>query len=261
MVRDLRDQNQPQKTEARLGRLIDYSWEEIYVFAGDSLQFLQVNQGALDNLGYSHKEICQMKVTDIKPLISEQEFRNMTTPLFDGSQNRLIFETLHQRKDGSLYPIEVRLQLSHSEVPAVFLANAQDITERKKASQKLHFMANFDALTGLPNRSLFFDRLKMAMEYSQRNNTLTALIYLDVDEFKSINDTFGHDVGDSLLKQISERFSRITRKSDTIARLGGDEFTMIVTNLNNVASADAFAKKIENYSYFHRSIRIRRPRR
>ncbi len=244
VVRDLREHKRLQQSEARFGRLIDHSWEEIYIFDSETLKFLQVNQGALNNLGYSRKEIQQLTVTDIKPEISEADFHKLTKPLFDGSRSRIIFETIHQRRDGSVYPVEIRLQLSHSEVPPVFLANVQDITERKKAENHLQFLANYDSLTGLPNRSLFLDRLSMAMENSKRTNTLTALIYLDMDEFKAINDTLGHLAGDELLRQVAKRLQACARKSDTVARLGGDEFTMIVSNLNNAAGIEKVVHKI-----------------
>jgi diguanylate cyclase (GGDEF)-like protein/PAS domain S-box-containing protein len=246
VVRDLREHKRLQQSEARFGRLIDHSWEEIYIFDSESLRFLQVNQGALNNLGYSTKEIQQLTVTEIKPEISEADFLKLTKPLFDGSRSRIIFETMHQRRDGSVYPVEIRLQLSHSEVPPVFLANVQDITERKKAESHLQFLANYDSLTGLPNRSLFLDRLSMAMENSKRTSTLTALIYLDMDEFKTINDTMGHLAGDELLRQVAKRLQSCARKSDTVARLGGDEFTMIVSNLRNTAGIEKVVHKIIN---------------
>ncbi|WP_455210397.1 sensor domain-containing protein [Kaarinaea lacus] len=244
VARDLREHKRLQQSEARFGRLIDHSWEEIYIFDSESLKFIQVNQGALNNLGYSSKEIRQLTVTDIKPEISVDDFCKLTKPLLDGSRSRIIFETIHQRRDGSVYPVEIRLQLSHSEVPPVFLANVQDITERKKAESHLQFLANYDSLTGLPNRSLFLDRLNMAMENSKRTHTLTALLYLDMDEFKSINDTLGHLAGDELLRQVAKRLQACARKSDTVARLGGDEFTMIVSNLSNTSGIEKVVHKI-----------------
>ncbi len=244
VVRDLRDHKRLQKEESRFGRLVDHSWDEIYVFEVDSLLLLQANQGARDNLGFSIREVQELKITDIAPQTSEEKFRALTAPLFDGSQSRLIYETTHQRKNGTTYPVEVRLQLSHSEVPPVFLANVQNITQRKKIERRLTFLASYDSLTGLPNRSLFIDRLEMALETSKRTETLVAVIFLDLDGFKSINDTMGHDAGDDLIKQVGQRLKASVRKSDTVARLGGDEFTVIITNIRHVDGVETVAKKI-----------------
>lgn len=261
VARDVRKHKQLQTNESRFGRLINHAWDEIYVFDSQSLKFIQVNQGALNNLSYSQKEMRQLHVYDIKPEINETEFRTLTKSLFDGSQSQIIFETMHQRKDGSCYPVEIRLQLSHSEVPPVFLANVQDITERKKNENRLQFLANYDSLTGLPNRSLFLDRLNMSMENSRRNDTLTALIFLDLDGFKAVNDTQGHITGDELLKKVAERLAHCSRKSDTIARLGGDEFCIIASNLKDVSGAETIAHKVihsirKPFFINHQEIRI-----
>lgn len=244
VVRDLRNHMRLKKEESRFGRLVDHSWDEIYVFEVDSLLLLQANQGARDNLGYTIKEIQELKITDIAPQTNEKAFHELTRPLFDGSKSRLIYETSHRRKNGSTYPVEVRLQLSHSEVPPVYLANVQDITQRKKTEQRLTFLASYDSLTGLPNRSLFIDRLDMALETSKRTDTLVAVIFLDLDGFKAINDTMGHDAGDKLIKQVGQRLKASVRKSDTVARLGGDEFTIIVTNVRHVAGVETVVRKI-----------------
>ena len=244
VVRDLREHKCLEQAESRLGRLMDHSWDEIYVFESESLKFLQANQGALDNLGYSKKELLKLKVTDIKPDLIEEDFRNLAKPLFNGTESRIIFETFHRRKDGTTYPVEIRLQLSYSEVPPIFLANVQDITNRKKIEQRLKFLANYDSLTGLPNRSLFMDRLNMALENSKRTDTLTAVIFLDLDGFKSINDTLGHDAGDHLIKEVGKRLKASVRKSDTVARLGGDEFTVILSNIKLIEGVETVAEKI-----------------
>ncbi|HKJ07536.1 MAG TPA: EAL domain-containing protein, partial [Gammaproteobacteria bacterium] len=244
VVRDLRERKQLEQAESRFGRLMDHSWDEIYVFDEASLGLLQANQGALSNLGYSSAELLELKMTQIWPRFTDDRFRKLVAPLLEGRRNRLIFESVHCRKDGSNYPVEVRLQLSHSEVPPVFLANVQDITERKKTERRLTHLATHDPLTGLPNRARFLDRLEMALANAKRNETLAAVIFLDLDGFKSINDTMGHSVGDRLIQEVGRRLRNTVRQSDTVARLGGDEFTVIGTNLRSVGSVEQLAAKI-----------------
>lgn len=232
--------------ESRIGRLLEYSFDEIYIFDSVNLRLSQTNSGALDNLGYSKKEITQLTITDILPDLSVNAFRGLTEPLIDGKKQQIIFEATLKRKDGTTYPVEIRLLLSHSEVPPVFLANVQDISERKRTEQHLTFLANYDSLTGLPNRSMFLDRLNMSAENSKRTETLTAVIFLDLDGFKFINDTLGHDTGDKLIIEVGKRLTSCVRKSDTVARLGGDEFTVILTNIKHIDSINVLAEKIIN---------------
>lgn len=244
VARDLREIKKLQKSEAIFGRLMDHSWDEIYLFGSEDLKFLQVNKGARDNLGYTKNEFEHFPITNIATDLPEKDFRELAKPLFDGSKSQVIIETRFLRKDSTSYPVEIRLQLSHSEVPPVFLAIAQDITERKKIEKKLKYLANYDALTGLPNRTLFMDRLQMSMAQSNRNDGLCGLLFLDLDGFKAVNDTLGHNTGDELLKIIGRRISEAVRRTDTVARLGGDEFTVIATNCKNVAGVEKVAEKL-----------------
>lgn len=119
----------------RWGRILENSFDEIYLFAADNLHFLQVSRGALQNLGYTMQEMQQLTPIDIKPGINATEFAALLEPLRDGRQERVVFETFHQRKDGSYYPVEVRLQFAAEESPPVFLAIILDITERQQAEQ------------------------------------------------------------------------------------------------------------------------------
>lgn len=116
--------------------------------------------------------------------------------------------------------------------------------ERKRHEQKLSYMANYDSLTGLVNRTLFRERLDRALIRADRNNMLVALLLVDLDRFKTINDSLGHDAGDELLIQVARRFEQCTREEDTVARLGGDEFTIIMENVNNLDDAVTIADKI-----------------
>lgn len=120
----------------------------------------------------------------------------------------------------------------------------RDITERRIAAQKLERMALFDSLTDLPNRALFFDRLQQALATARRNSTFFALLFLDLDGFKKVNDTLGHDAGDRLLKETAQRLRSCLRQSDTVARMGGDEFTVILTKIERSDDAAIVADKV-----------------
>jgi len=121
---------------------------------------------------------------------------------------------------------------------------ATDITERKQAEKRLVQLANYDSLTGLPNRTLFRDRLTHAVAQANRKNRLVALLFLDLDRFKMINDSLGHHAGDKLLQAVSERLLANAREEDTVARLGGDEFTVILEDITNTEDATIVARKI-----------------
>jgi diguanylate cyclase (GGDEF)-like protein/PAS domain S-box-containing protein len=118
----------------------------------------------------------------------------------------------------------------------------QDITSRKEAEEKINELAFFDQLTGLPNRGLLFDRLKQAMTIGERSGNYGALLFIDLDNFKTLNDTLGHDRGDLLLKLVAERLNSYFRAGDTVARLGGDEFVLMVPSLNTDIVSDAAAQ-------------------
>jgi len=112
-----------------------------------------------------------------------------------------------------------------------FIAIKEDITERKMLQEKLDHMAHHDELTGLPNRALFFDRLGQALAYAKRSNAGFAMMFVDLDGFKNINDTYGHDSGDALLQETARRLSGCVRDSDTVARMGGDEFAVMLLDV------------------------------
>lgn len=127
---------------------------------------------------------------------------------------------------------------------AEFHGIVRDVTNLKKAQEMIKYMAFHDPLTGLPNRALFNDRLNMCIARAKRGGKRVAVLMLDIDRFKSVNDVFGHDAGDKLLKAVAERLNDALRKSDTIARMGGDEFIIIVPEMTKVSDATVVAEKI-----------------
>jgi len=155
-------------------------------------------------------------------------------------------ELTNRRKDGTLYVEEMTItpvkssdgQITH------FIAIKQDISERALAKQRLQYMATHDILTGLPNRALFYEKLKHALANAKRKKGRLGVMYLDMDGFKATNDAYGHQVGDKLLKAIAKRLNGSIRESDTICRMGGDEFTVCLENLANAADAEIVAQKL-----------------
>ncbi len=241
---DITERKQTEDRAARFGRILERLSNEIYVFDAATLIFSQANQGAQKNLGYTLDELRSLTPVDIKPLFTLEQYRELIEPLRRGDEEMLSFETVHKRKDGSLYPIEVRLQFSSVETPPVFVAVISDITERKQVQERLNYLAFYDTLTGLPNRQLLLDRIRQAMLESERHERLVAIMFLDLDRFKLVNDTLGHEAGDLLLKSVAGRLSGCVRPGDTVARLGGDEFTVVLANVAHVDDAVRVAQKV-----------------
>jgi len=134
-----------------------------------------------------------------------------------------------------------------------------DITEKKIVESKIFKMAYYDSLTNLPNRKLFFDRLEMTFAHSKRNNTMFALLFIDLDNFKKINDFLGHSKGDELLKETANRIKKAVRDTDTVSRFGGDEFTIIMDSIKNYDDASILADRIlksVHYKYNHNNEEI-----
>jgi diguanylate cyclase (GGDEF)-like protein/PAS domain S-box-containing protein len=153
-------------------------------------------------------------------------------------------ETMGKRKNGSLFPLEFVVSSMQIGSRHLFIATLRDISERKAHTDALEYQALHDALTGLPNRSLFGDRLRQALLAARRNQKMFGVLLLDLDRFKDINDALGHDRGDSLLQEVTARLRGVLRATDTIARLGGDEFAVLTTDAKHPDDVVSTAKKI-----------------
>lgn len=148
-------------------------------------------------------------------------------------------EIWNRRKDGSIYPSWLAISVLRDQrgLPCNFVAIASDITQRKAAEERIRQLAEFDALTGLPNRRLLQDRLLTAIGQAKRQQQPLALIFLDLDRFKNVNDSLGHPVGDALLVEVAERLKSVLREQDTVCRLGGDEFVLLCPNTDAAGAA------------------------
>jgi len=171
------------------------------------------------------------------PLEQEANIRSGLAVIIHGKATSYGVLSAHSDRVRSFAPGEVNFVQSVANVLAAAI-------ERREAEQQLAQLAQFDSLTGLPNRTLFRDRLTQAVARAQRDERLTALLFLDLDHFKEINDTLGHETGDRVLKSVSERLRGCLRQHDTIARPGGDEFTVILEELTSSAQIERVADKI-----------------
>ena len=156
----------------------------------------------------------------------------------------LRMESTNVRKDGSTMPVEVIARMVEIGGETCAVAVLRDMTERREAEAKIRHMAYHDNLTGLPNRKLFHDRLVEALADCRNSGLLLTLLFVDLDDFKPINDTYGHVVGDKLLAAVAGRLSDCVRDGDTIARYGGDEFVVLLRDVRAEADAEGIAEKL-----------------
>jgi diguanylate cyclase len=166
-----------------------------------------------------------------------------------------LHETLAQRAEGEAFPVEITVSESRLKGAAQMIAFIRDITERKATQDRMALLANYDSLTGLPNRVLFRDRLREGMKRAKRTGRVMGLMFLDLDRFKVVNDSLGHEVGDRLLQHVSQTLTRCLRTVDsvtrnveddtvTVSRLGGDEFTIIIEDIGGADDAAMIARRI-----------------
>lgn len=174
------------------------------------------------------------------------------TVITDELKRRLMEKSLAMRAQAYQAQIKAKLltqmimQIENSKKSLQSLNSslAIEIATRKQAEEKIQHMASHDDLTGLPNRALFKDRLATAQTLALRNKEKLGILFIDLDGFKAVNDTFGHQAGDLLLQEISKRLQASVRQSDTVARMGGDEFIILINQINCDGDAEIVAKKI-----------------
>jgi len=369
-IRDITERKEAEKSlrasEERYGSIFENALMEIFIFDAETYKFVKVNRGGCKNIGYSEEELIQLTPVDIKPEVSLKQFNELIEPLRTGEKEMVHFAAVHQRKDGSLYPVEIYVQLTHFLLKPAFVAIILDITERLKAEEKqqlseqvfnntnegititdkkgiifdvnpafceitgynrdevigknprilssgkqdsefyanmwetingqgywqgeiwnrtkegelyaellsistildevgkvLHYvgifsdithskrqqetlkqMAHYDLLTQLPNRVLLTDRFLQALAHSKRKKNMLAVCFLDLDNFKPVNDLYGHEVGDQLLIEVAKRIKSNIREEDTASRQGGDEFVLLLGDIQSFSECEYMLKRI-----------------
>ncbi|SET00514.1 PAS domain S-box-containing protein/diguanylate cyclase (GGDEF) domain-containing protein, partial [Nitrosospira multiformis] len=222
--RDVTERRQGENYKAQLAAIVESSNDAIIV--KDLNGFITGWNAAAEELfGYRSSEIIGSSIlTLIPPDRLEEEDRIMS--LVKSGKRTDHFETVRWRKDEK--PIDVSVTISPVKDSAGNIIGAskivRDITQRKQSLKRIEYLAHYDLLTGLPNRALFTERMRIGIENASRYSFRLALLFVDLDRFKLINDSLGHEIGDKLLKVVAERMQSTVRQADTVSRLGGDEF-------------------------------------
>lgn len=241
LARDLTEKKKSEEQLALMSFAISHVKEAAYLIDEGS-RFLYVNEEACRALGYESEELLKLGVADVDADFPMEQWVKHWREI--RSAGSVTLETTHRRKDGTMFPVEVSANYFEYDGKGYNLALVRDITERKQQEQQIEYLAYHDALTNLPNRSLVMDRLEQSLASTQRHGRMMAILYLDLDRFKTINDTLGHPAGDSLLQQVGARLVETVRKDDTVGRLGGDEFLIILQDLASLHDAAHVTEKI-----------------
>lgn len=206
------------------------------------------NPAAEEIFGYSSNDVLGQNLHELltPPSIRDLAHRGYKEFLISGQGNVIgkTLETTALRKSGEEFPVELSISAVKIKGQWNALGIVRDISERKKAEEQIRTLAYYDTLTGLPNRRLLADRLSQALTHAKRYSRALAIMFLDLDHFKKINDTLGHDVGDELLKEVAARISACVRSGDTVSRQGGDEFVIILSEIAHSEDAAQVARKI-----------------
>ncbi len=234
------------KTEVQ-GQLISTVFEsskEGMIILDNKLRLVTVNISFCEMYDESMESIPETIPSLIKDFMSNETNQQILKAV--RKEGHWIGEIAGKYKNGKSYPLWLTINTVKNTLGQVinYVIMLTDISEIKRSREELEHVATHDSLTNLPNRVLFHDRLEQAVKRTQRTNSLGALFFLDLDRFKNINDNLGHQVGDDLIIQVSQRLSTVKRDSDTLARLGGDEFTLIIEGLSKTEELAMIAEKI-----------------
>lgn len=236
-------------TEMREMKFMVGKYEFLFENARDVILFidmegkiLKANNTAVEIYGYSKSELLEMKIFDLRYDKNPFVFNQMDV----ANETGILFESEHRTKYNQKIPVEISSIGTDINGERILLSIIRDITSRKKDREKIKKLAYYDTLTKLPNRRFFIEELNKIIEYNKELKTKFSIMFLDIDKFKFVNDTYGHNIGDILLCNIARRVENVIRKDDIVARLGGDEFVILNQKINDLDIVENIAGRI-NY--------------
>ena len=231
--------------EMRLSATVFETTSEAIMVTDVQNMIVAVNDAFTDVTGYTRDEVMGKNPRFMNSGRHDEDFfQGMWKSL--AQSGKWHGEVWNRRKNGEIYPewISIGAVRDRQERVSHYVAIFTDITERKEAEERVRHLAHYDALTDLPNRTLFFDRLSQALIQARRDETKAAVMFIDLDRFKNINDTLGHSVGDLLLQGVAVRLSQCMRQGDSVSRQGGDEFVVLLPEVSQAEDAALVAQKI-----------------
>ncbi|MCP4187838.1 MAG: EAL domain-containing protein, partial [Gammaproteobacteria bacterium] len=235
------------ESELRYRSIFETSVGAIIVVQGDNGNITEWNAGAQHIFGYQYDEVVGKPVSILLPARYQKAHQagfDKAVARGELAKSGIRHELNGIRNDGTEFPIELTLSSFQREAEVYFSASILDISERKQAEQQLLHQAHYDNLTGLPNRFLSLDRLSQLLIDAKRESTQVAVIFIDLDDFKKVNDTLGHEAGDMMLREAAARLESVVRSGDTVGRLGGDEFIVLLGNLDTAAEVQPVSENL-----------------
>jgi diguanylate cyclase (GGDEF)-like protein/PAS domain S-box-containing protein len=233
------DITEMKRREESFKLLFDGNPVPMFIYALEDQRMLAVNDTAVEHYGYRRESLLAMTLQDI-----HEDTSDATVPCSDLSQDEAGKTWKHHKADGTVIDVAIFSRRLIYQDRAAALIAAVDITERKRAEARIAFMAHHDALTLLPNRVLLHSRLEEMLHRLQRDVKGFAVIYVDLDNFKAVNDTLGHPFGDRLLQNVAARLQDLLREDDIVARFGGDEFAIIQADVTQPEHASVLAQRV-----------------
>ena len=227
----------------RFHSAMDATADVILLVDRRTLRFVDVNTSAASTLGYTREDLLALGPLQLGA-ISQDQLEQDYDAIIAGHPGDPLVQL--RRRDGSVVHFEAHRHASRSGDDWIIVEVLRDITERREAEERLHQLAHFDALTGLPNRTQFRSTLAKTIDQLEGSDWQAVVMFIDLDHFKNVNDTLGHGVGDELLVQASNRLVRCVRMRDTVGRMGGDEFSLIMVMRDGQEGARIVAEKIRD---------------
>ncbi|MDF3031897.1 MAG: sensory box protein, partial [Moraxellaceae bacterium] len=248
MIGTRRDITKERELEARLrlaASVFHHAAEAVFILDRE-LRYVSINPGFTQITGYTEAEVIGSCITDPRPHCPEVHATYTQVAQALTQQDEWQGEFNEYRKNGEAYPQWLHLTAVRDDSGEIthYIGLFNDMTARREAEERLRYLSNYDKLTGFANRNLFRDRLHAAISRARDAHRQVALLYIDLDRFRQINDTLGHEVGDELLKKAAKRISSVDANIDTISRIGGDEFTIIVDNYEDRTALEHFCERI-----------------